>query len=78
MEYEHLVNNYERYLAPVSSKLIKDFKNTFKSTDAEYYVGLAFQYLMIQIDHTIVLTPDKSDLEDKSWESFQLYFTDTY
>lgn len=42
MEYEHLMNNYEWFLAPISSKLIKDFKNTFKSTDAEYFVGLAF------------------------------------
>ena len=42
MDYEHLVKNYEWYLALVSSKLIKDFKNTFRSTEAEYFVGLAF------------------------------------
>jgi len=41
MQYEHLATNYERNLAPISSKVIKDFKCTFGSTKAEYYVGLA-------------------------------------
>ena len=50
MEYEHLINNYERLLHPISSKVIKDFKSTFKASDAEYYVGLCLQYMMIQID----------------------------
>ena len=78
MQYEHLASNYERHLNVISSKLIKDFKSTFKASTAEYYTGLAFQYIMIQVDQTILLNHDKSDLEDKSWESFQLYFNDTF
>jgi len=47
MQYEHLASNYERHLNVISSKLIKDFKSTFKASTAEYYTGLAFQYIMI-------------------------------
>lgn len=64
MQYEYLAQTFDWHLTTITSKVLKDFKNTFEVQEIDYLIGKAFMYINIGIDKTIVLKHDKSDLED--------------
>ena len=68
-KYEAAVEEYEQYRSLVSAKSLLSFKSNRTPDLIEVESSIALLYFFVQIDHTILLKNDKSQILDKSWNN---------
>lgn len=74
-EYEELVSEYEESRQEIKAKQLMKYKSLSSPTKIDQNIGVALMYFFYQIDNSIPLRTDKRQLEDKSWNSIKLYFS---
>lgn len=67
--YQNLAKEYESALKNITAKKIYDFRNIKNPSYSEYNIGIAFIYALACVDNTILLSSNKKEIFDISWDS---------
>ena len=66
--YKQLVIEYESCLTNITSKRILDFRSSDNPTISEHNIGIAMLYVLAWVDSSILLSSNKKELFEVSWD----------
>jgi hypothetical protein len=67
--YQNLTKEYESAVKNITSKKIYNFKSIKSPSYSEYNIGIAFIYILACVDDKILLSSNKKEIFDISWDS---------
>ncbi len=67
--YQQNVEDYHKSLQGVNAKRVQEFRNIKMPNYSEYNIGIAMLYILACVDGSIMLSSNKKEVFDISWEA---------